>query len=114
MPFADRAGRLPFGGFDLPGVPQTAEEKKAKRSFEKELAHLRREYYGRENLRTARIDDNEKVLEARESYFRVMDDGYETVLKIVYDRKEQLKWDQKLEKRVAYLRPPGSSSSSEE
>ncbi|VDL68931.1 unnamed protein product, partial [Nippostrongylus brasiliensis] len=105
-PFADRAGRHSFGGWDSPGIPQTVEEKRAKRAFDKELA----QFHGRDNLRTARIDDNEKVLEARESYFRVMDDAYEAVMKIVDDRKEQLKWNQKLEKKVAHLRPPSPSS----
>ncbi|VDL62589.1 unnamed protein product [Nippostrongylus brasiliensis] len=42
----------------------------------------------------------------------VVEDTYKAVIKIVADRKEQLKWDQKLERKVAHLRPPCPSSPS--
>ncbi|VDL75163.1 unnamed protein product [Nippostrongylus brasiliensis] len=112
MPFADRAGRFLSGGWALPGVPQTADDRRAKRYYVKLLAQLKRDYYGREDIMAARIEANLKIVQAREAQLRVLDDSYEAVLQIVADLKDQLKWERKLEEKVAHLRPLSPSSPS--
>ncbi|VDL78727.1 unnamed protein product [Nippostrongylus brasiliensis] len=45
-----------------------------KRSFEKEVARLRREYYGRENMKVTRNNGYKNILEVEDEQFRGLED----------------------------------------